>query len=102
MMRLNGENQVPWLESFQPELFDLQFDLEPGHVLDRSDGKLVHLDGVNFSRAWNLYSIVTILPDSYRDVKYGTPYFYILKKLKAHLQKMGYLNYKASPTFVVL
>ena len=26
-------------------------------VNDRTDGKLVHLDGVNFSRAWNLYNI---------------------------------------------
>jgi hypothetical protein len=31
--------------------------LEPGVVLDRIDGKLVHLDGLNFSRAWCLYQI---------------------------------------------
>ena len=24
----------------------------------RTDGKLVHLDGLNFSRAWSIYSIV--------------------------------------------
>ena len=34
-----------------------------GQVIDRTDGKLVHLDGVNFSRAWNLYSLITALPE---------------------------------------
>jgi hypothetical protein len=29
-----------------------------GKVQDRTDGKLVHLDGLNFSRAYNLYSII--------------------------------------------
>jgi len=47
-----------WLENFLPKLFCPRgFNLEPAEVLDRSDGKLVHLDGLNFSRAWNLYSI---------------------------------------------
>jgi len=31
--------------------------LDPAKVIDRSDGKLVHLDGLNFSRAWCLYSL---------------------------------------------
>ena len=26
-------------------------------VIDRTDGKLVHLDGLNFSRAWCLYNL---------------------------------------------
>ena len=26
-------------------------------MVDRTDGKLVHLDGLNFSRAWSLYSL---------------------------------------------
>ncbi|HCT69814.1 MAG TPA: DUF2891 domain-containing protein, partial [Bacteroidales bacterium] len=30
----------------------LAFLDEPARVGDRSDGKLVHLDGLNFSRAW--------------------------------------------------
>ena len=37
--------------------------LEPAIVLDASDGKLVHLDGVNSSRAWNLFNIARALPD---------------------------------------
>ena len=36
--------------------------LAPGIVDDPSDGKLVHLDGVNSSRAWNLYNIARALP----------------------------------------
>jgi len=52
-----------WLRAFLPQLFDENFVLEPGQVIDRTDGKLVHLDGVNFSRAWNLYSLITALPE---------------------------------------
>ena len=40
--------------------------LAPGIVTDASDGKLVHLDGVNSSRAWNLYNIARALPDGDR------------------------------------
>ena len=29
--------------------------------MDRTDGKLVHLDGVNFSRAWALYTVASKL-----------------------------------------
>jgi hypothetical protein len=36
--------------------------LEPGRVLDRSDGKLAHLDGLNISRAWMLEGIASGLP----------------------------------------
>ncbi|MEM6653938.1 MAG: DUF2891 family protein, partial [Pseudomonadota bacterium] len=36
--------------------------LAPGIVLDPSDGKLVHLDGVNLSRAWALEGIASALP----------------------------------------
>lgn len=46
-----------WSRSFLPELFNGQLELEPGKILDRADGKLVHLDGLNFSRAWCLYSL---------------------------------------------
>ena len=28
---------------------------------DRLDGKLVHLDGLNFSRAWALYRFITFV-----------------------------------------
>ena len=46
-----------WLLQFLPELFAGQLTLEPGKIIDRTDGKLVHLDGLNFSRAWCLYPL---------------------------------------------
>lgn len=46
-----------WLKKFMPDLFDPEFYLEPARVTDRTDGKLVHLDGLNFSRAWCLYGM---------------------------------------------
>ena len=46
-----------WIKEFLPQLLEDDFALEPGKVLDRTDGKLVHLDGLNFSRAWCLYGI---------------------------------------------
>ena len=54
-----------WLGAFLPQIpLDGREDwLEPGIVLDASDGKLVHLDGVNLSRAWALEGIASALPD---------------------------------------
>ncbi|WP_299551380.1 DUF2891 domain-containing protein [Seonamhaeicola sp.] len=52
-----------WLEAFLPQLKDKNYSLEPGIVSDRTDGHLVHLDGVNFSRAWNLYEITKGMPE---------------------------------------
>lgn len=46
-----------WSRAFLPGLFNATIELEPATILDRSDGKLVHLDGLNFSRAWCLYSL---------------------------------------------
>lgn len=55
-----------WLSAFLPSLpTDGSADwLAPGVVLDASDGKLVHLDGVNLSRAWALDGIASALPES--------------------------------------
>ncbi len=54
---LPHENYKKWLSLFLPELIDKDYQLTPGIVSDRTDGKLVHLDGVNFSRAWCLNEI---------------------------------------------
>jgi hypothetical protein len=51
-----------WLMAFLPQLFVDNFELKPGIVADRTDGKLVHLDGLNFSRAWCLYRIAEVIP----------------------------------------
>ncbi len=47
----------PWLLNFLPQLSKKNFELKVGEVSDRNDGKLVHLDGVNFSRAWCLLGL---------------------------------------------
>ena len=52
-----------WIAQFLPQLKDLSFRIEAGEVSDRTDGKLVHLDGVNFSRAWSLNYIAMDLPE---------------------------------------
>jgi hypothetical protein len=53
-----------WLAGFLPDIpTDGRGDwLEPGRVTDPTDGKLVHLDGVNLSRAWNLENLAAALP----------------------------------------
>jgi len=57
-----------WLKKFLPQLAGKNFSLAPGVVSDRKDGKLVHLDGLNFSRAWCLYGLASEL-DGYRHLK---------------------------------
>lgn len=56
---------LSWLNTFMPDLGKANFNLEPGKVSDRSDGKLVHLDGLNFSRAWVLYGLIKEYPEQY-------------------------------------
>ncbi|UJP64212.1 DUF2891 domain-containing protein [Mongoliitalea daihaiensis] len=54
---------VDWAYGFLPVIFESNFSWEPGRVSDRADGKLVHLDGVNFSRAWVMYGLARNFPD---------------------------------------
>lgn len=53
-----------WLGAFLPELpLDGSGDwLTPAVVTDRADGHLVHLDGLNLSRAWMLEGVAAGLP----------------------------------------
>ncbi|CAL2088876.1 DUF2891 domain-containing protein [Tenacibaculum sp. 190524A05c] len=52
-----------WFDKFLPQLKDVNFQFPVGEVSDRTDGKLVHLDGVNFSRAWALNKIIEGFPE---------------------------------------
>ncbi|WP_421792954.1 DUF2891 domain-containing protein [Hyphobacterium sp.] len=54
-----------WLGEFLPQIpQDGSSDwLDVAVVLDATDGKLVHLDGLNLSRAWALEGIASALPD---------------------------------------
>ncbi|WP_299224100.1 DUF2891 domain-containing protein [uncultured Psychroserpens sp.] len=60
---LSTEEFKAWLNDFLPKLKHEDFALDTGRVSDRTDGKLVHLDGVNFSRAWSLNEISRALPE---------------------------------------
>ncbi|SEI10379.1 Protein of unknown function [Rheinheimera pacifica] len=59
---LPSEQFLPWLNHFMPQLANPAYTLAVGKVSDRTDGKLVHLDGLNFSRAWNLYALAKQYP----------------------------------------
>ena len=55
MRRVLDEDEFhSWMDGFAPQLLQAKYALEIGRVSDRSDGKLVHLDGLNFNRAWVL------------------------------------------------
>ncbi|WP_298780029.1 DUF2891 domain-containing protein [uncultured Polaribacter sp.] len=60
---LSKEEYSVWFSDFLPELKDKNFVFEVGKVSDRTDGKLVHLDGVNFSRAWAINKIIKGMPE---------------------------------------
>ncbi|MAB20818.1 MAG: hypothetical protein CMF08_00430 [Idiomarina sp.] len=63
MQRVLPKQQfLTWLDDFMPQLADPDYSLTVGKVSDRTDGKLVHLDGLNFSRAWNLYALANQYP----------------------------------------
>ncbi|MGI9066412.1 MAG: DUF2891 domain-containing protein [Pyrinomonadaceae bacterium] len=61
---LNPPEFRRWFRRFLPQLpAGLPKALiEPATVTDRSDPKLVHLDGLNLSRAWCMRSIASALP----------------------------------------
>jgi len=46
-----------WVNRFFSTLLNPDFKMLVGEVSDRTDGHLVHLDGVNFSRAWCFYGL---------------------------------------------
>lgn len=58
-----------WMDDFLPELRNKDFDIAVGKVSDRTDGKLVHLDGLNFSRAWVFYGLANKYPEKYSHLR---------------------------------
>jgi len=53
-----------WFSAFLPKLAKDQQGLKPVEVSDVTDGKIVHLAGLDLSRAWCLEGIAIILDDS--------------------------------------
>lgn len=64
-----------WLSTFLPSLFEPDFTLEVAKVSDRTDGHLVHLDGLNFSRATCLNEIANKVPHLNSLKGIGTKHF---------------------------
>ena len=56
---------LAWMDSFMPQLKSSEFTVDVAEVGDRADGQLVHLDGLNFSRAWVLYGLAKQYPEDY-------------------------------------
>ncbi|HSD14424.1 MAG TPA: DUF2891 domain-containing protein [Flavobacterium sp.] len=54
---LTEEEFLKWAKKFAKPLFAKKFKWETAKVSDRTDGHLVHLDGLNFSRAWHFYAL---------------------------------------------
>ena len=69
MRRVLSAAEFPgWLALFLPSLAGggpPQL-LTPALVSDRSDGQIVHLDGLNLSRAWCMWGIAEALPPADR------------------------------------
>lgn len=64
-----------WLKEFLPKFEKKPEDfIKVALVTDRSDGKLAHLDGLNFSRAWCLFEIGLAL-DNQNMIDLGNEHF---------------------------
>ena len=68
---LPGEEFAAWFTRFLPHLEQQEPRtlFQPVVVSDRSDGRIVHLDGLNLSRAWCWSSLATSFPGSDPRVK---------------------------------
>lgn len=60
---------LSWSKKFAPNLFSKTHNWEVAKVSDRTDGHLVHLDGLNFSRAWNMYALIGLYPKEFLHLK---------------------------------
>jgi hypothetical protein len=67
---LPGDEFRAWFDAFLPDLARREPAtlFAPAIVVDRSDGKIAHLDGLNLSRAWCWKSIAGVLDGSDRQV----------------------------------
>ncbi len=86
MRRVLPQNEfVEWFDKFLPRLKEGESGnlLVPVEVTDVTDGKLVHLAGLDLSRGWCLQGIVSSLPAD-------DPRIEMLKKAAADHAQMGY------------
>jgi len=77
MQRVLPEKEfLTWVGNFAPKLSDKNFKWEAARVSDRTDGHLVHLDGLNFSRAWNFYRLAKQYPKQFLHLKSQADYHF--------------------------
>ena len=67
MARVDPASFPAWFDAYLPRAAsrDPASLFEPAVPPDRSDGKMAHLDGVNFSRAWCWREIAAALPEGH-------------------------------------
>ena len=59
-----GEGFGPWWHRFMPDDVGISQWCRPVAVTDRSDGQLVHLEGLNLSRAWCLRGLAPAVDEA--------------------------------------
>ena len=76
MQKVLSEDEFnKWIKKFLPRFDRIpEKYMEIAVVTDRSDGKLAHLDGLNFSRAWCLFEIGKAT-DNQKMIDFGTRHF---------------------------
>jgi len=62
---LDKDKFEKWLKKFMPGLKKGEPEnlFKPAVVADRTDPKIVHLDGLNLSRAWCMYGVASVLDE---------------------------------------
>ena len=60
---LHGPDFRRWFSMFLPQATSGQLPFAPVTARDPSDGKLVHFDGLNLSRAWMLWRLADAAPE---------------------------------------
>ena len=86
---LDQNNFGAWLERFVPKLDQQLIDgtIAPVKVTDMTDGKLIHLAGLNLHRAWCMASVASVLP------KNTLRHKRLLKSSASHLRDgIAYIN----------
>ncbi len=85
---LSSTDYSAWLDGFLPGLASRELEgiATPASVSDVTDGKLVHLAGLNLTRAWTMHGIATSLPKG--DARRA----YLRELAKAHQEAgLGYV-----------
>lgn len=66
---LDEKEFLRWVKRFAKPLFEKKFQWDVAKVSDRGDGHLVHLDGLNFSRAWHFYALAKQYPKQFAHLR---------------------------------